>query len=55
MKVKLIYSYDYSVLDQFHLNMTLEDSIKHLKEKYVGEHICKDGILHFYVTHRKRG
>lgn len=55
MKVKLIYSYDYSVLDQFHLNMTLEDSIKHLSSKYVGEYMCKDGVLHFYVTHRKRG
>lgn len=55
MNIKLIYSYDYSVLDQFYLNMALEDCIKYLKEKYEGEYMCKDGTLHFYITYRKRG
>lgn len=55
MKIKLIYSCDYCVLDQFYLDMSLEDSVKYLNSKYVGEYMYKDGTLYFYVTYKKRG
>lgn len=53
MKVKLICGYDYSILDQFTLNMSLEDSIKYLKRKYIGEYVCTNEMLHIYVTHKR--
>lgn len=52
MKVKLICGYNHFILDQFSLNMSLEDSIKYLKRKYIGEYVCTNGMLHVYVTHK---
>lgn len=49
MKIRLINSLDYSIIDQFSLDKTLEECITCLSEKYIGEIICEKGIINFYV------
>ena len=49
MRIKLINSKNYSVIDQFTLNKSLEDSVAYLKSKYIGEVVCKNGVINFYV------
>lgn len=49
MRIKLINSIDYSVVDQFELNKSLEESIAYLKSKYIGEVVCENGVINFYV------
>lgn len=49
MRVKLINSRDYGIIDQFTLNKSLEDSIAYLKSKYIGEVVCENGTINFYV------
>lgn len=49
MRVKLINSIDYSVIDRFTLNKSLEDSVTYLKSKYIGNVVCENGVINFYV------
>ena len=49
MRVKLINSKDCSVIDQFTLNKSLEDSIAYLKSKYIGNVISVNGTINFYM------
>lgn len=49
MRIKLINARDYSIVDQFTLNKSLEDSVEYLKSKYMGDVVCEGGIINFYV------
>ena len=49
VKVRLINANNYSVVDQFTVNKSLEDAVKQLNEMYYGRTECKDGRIDFYV------
>lgn len=51
MRIRLINALDFSIMDQFTLNKSLEESIKYLKSKYDGEIVCEKGMLSCYVRH----
>lgn len=49
MRIKLINSLDYNVIDQFSLDKTLEECVTYLKNKYIGEVVCENGMINFYM------
>ena len=53
MKVKLIKTIDFSILDQFSLNESLHDTIKYLKRQYDCEIICDGSCVNCYVRYVK--
>ena len=53
MRIRLINALDFSIMDQFTLNKSLQESIEYLKSKYDGEIVYEQGILNCYVRYVK--
>lgn len=49
MKVRLINSINYMIMDQFNLDKSLQDTITCLKRLYEGEIVCENGMVNMYV------